>query len=87
MLSISLFFFRLGCLLHHLLYFLVVELFLRLEFHECFCVVLEVADHVLLKKKVVSSCQMVVLIVFDRLEQTFSVKPLLSFKVFDDFLI
>ena len=59
----------------------------RLELHEGIRVWLEVPYHVLFEQQIVGGRQVVVFVVLDRFEQTFSVEPLLSFKVGDNFLV
>lgn len=59
----------------------------QLELEEGVTVRAQVPDHVLLQKEVVRGRQMVVLVVLDRFQQTFSVEALLRFEVADYLLV
>jgi hypothetical protein len=66
---------RKGCLLH------------LLQLHEGVAVGSQVTDHVLLQEQVIGRSQMIVLVIFDRFQQTLTIETLLSLQVGNDFLV
>lgn len=65
----------------------VLWLLVRLQLHEGIGVGTQLPNHMLLEKKVVSCCQMIVLIVFYWFEQAFLVESLLGLQVAYYFLV
>lgn len=65
----------------------IFRLLPQLELEEGIAIRPQVPDHVLLQEEVVRSRQMVVLVVLDRLQQTFSIEALLRFQVSNYLLV